>query len=274
MEWTKQVSGRAGGGGWRDDLPLDPDLPSVLGLDCRQLVMPIHPMFAVRLRVFIDWHSEGGREVIVDPPVDPTARSVFAAMRIDPQIDLGEEEDAIVPVTRMREFAEVEALAERTQEVLEYQLTDVAPLGSATFMAVSELCNNAVDHGANRLGAYAAVGRVSDPRRQVSIAIGDLGIGIPEHIRQAYPEWGDDGWAIAHATKEGVSGTGHPHRGIGFSAVMEAALTNSLHAARMDLLSASGFCRLQSVQETPKVEVFPAARFRRGTWIAYDLVSV
>lgn len=195
-------------------------------------------------------------------------------MCIDPDSTAEPEEDVIVPVTRMKEFGEVEEIAEKTREVLEYQLTDVSPLGEATFMAVSELCNNAVDHGDNSLGAYAAVRRVSNPRRQVSVAIGDIGIGVPEHIRQQYPEWSDDGWAIAHATSEGVSGTGDRHRGIGFSAVMEAALTRSLHAARMDILSASGFCRLQSVQESPKVEVFPASRFRRGTWITYDLVSV
>lgn len=97
---------------------------------------------------------------------------------------------------------------------------------------------------------------------------------MPEHIRQRYPEWSDDGWAIAHATQEGVSGTGNRHRGIGFSAVMEAALTSSLHAARMDILSANGLCRVQNVEEIPKVDVLPAARFRRGTWITYDLVSV
>ncbi len=210
----------------------------------------------------------------VAPPSDPLTRRAFDAMRIDPDRVAAVEDDAIVPVTQMREFNEVELVAERTQEVLEYQLPDVSSLGQATFMAVSELCNNAVDHGENTLGAYAAVRRVSEPRRLVSIAIGDLGIGIPEHIRQRYPEWGDDGLAIAHATREGVSGTGDPHRGIGFSAVMEAALTRFLHAARMDILSAAGFCRLQNVQEVPKVEVFPATRFRRGTWITYDLVSV
>jgi len=42
----------------------------------------------------------------------------------------------------------------------------------------------------------------------------------------------------------------------------------------MDLLSTNGFCRVGTVQERRKVAVFPAARFRRGTWIAYDLISV
>jgi anti-sigma regulatory factor (Ser/Thr protein kinase) len=275
VDWVKEIDPRGGASeGWRDDFPLDHELPDALVIDCSRLEMPLHPMFAVRLRVFVDWHRREGRAVGVVPPAEGEARRVFRAMGIDPELDGDPEADTIVPVTRLEEYREVEETAERTQEVLEYQLHDVSPLGQATFMAVSELCNNAIDHGRNNLGAYLAVRRISEPRRQVSIAISDLGIGIPEHIRQRYPEWGDDGWAIAHATQEGVSGTGDPHRGIGFSAVMEAALTNSLHSARMDILSANGFCRLQSVQETPKVEVFPAARFRRGTWIAYDLVSV
>lgn len=194
-------------------------------------------------------------------------------MSIDPLLPAPPEEDTIMPVTCMREFGEVEEVAERTQEILEYQLPDVSPLGHAAFMAMSELCANAIDHGENDLGAFAAVRRVTDPKRQVTIAIGDLGIGVPEHIRRRYPEWSDDGWAIAYATRESVSGTNNPHRGIGFSSVFEAALTSSLHAGRMDILSASGFCRVQTVQESPKIEVLPATRFRRGTWITYDLVS-
>ena len=141
-------------------------------------------------------------------------------------------------------------------------------------MAVSELCGNAIEHGKNPFGAYAAVSRISEPRKQVSIAVCDLGIGIPEHIRQRFPEWGDDGYAIAHATEQYVSGTGDPHRGIGFSEVFESALTSALHGARMDIHSANGFFRLQVVQEQRKPEVFPAAQFKRGTWISYDLVSV
>lgn len=275
MDWVKEVGPNGGASeGWRDDFPLEHTLPQTLGVDCSQLRLPIHPMFAVRLRIFIDWHRAEGRRVVVTPPAEPTAKKRFGAMAIDSELGGEPEDDTVVPVIGMKEFHEVEDVAERMQEVLEYQLPDVSALGQAAFMAVSELCNNAVDHGQNPLGAYAAVQRVTEPRRQVSIAISDLGMGVPEHIRQRYPEWSDDGWAIAYATEENISGTGKDHRGIGFSAVFEAALTSSLHAARMDILSASGFCRLQLVQEKRKVEVFPATRFRRGTWITYDLVSV
>lgn len=273
MDWRKELGRRSGDHGWKDDFPLSHVLPDAVVVDCRKLEVPIHPMFAVRLRVFVDWHRLQGRTIEVVPPADSVARRLFDAMRIGDEGD-AQEDDAVLRVTRIREFLEVEEVANRTKEILEYDLQDVSVLGEATFQAVSELCGNAIEHGANPLGAYIAVRRIADPRRQISVAIGDLGMGIPEHIRQQYPDWTDDGYAIARATDEHVTGTGHPHRGIGFSSTFEAALTRSLHGAQMDILSAAGFCRLQIVQENRKIETFPASRFRRGTWMTYDLVSV
>jgi hypothetical protein len=272
MEWRKELGQRSGEAGWKDDFPLSHALPEAVVVDCGKLRAPIHPMFAVRLRVFVDWHRLQERTVEVIPPRDPAASALFEAMRMGEE-EAAKEDDAVLPVTKMTEFLHVEEVAMRTQQILEYHLPDVSALGEATFEAVSELCGNAVEHGRNPLGAYVAVRRMTDPRRRISIAISDLGMGIPEHIRQRYPEWDDDGFAIARATTEGVSGTGHPHRGIGFSSTFEAALTASLHAAQMDIRSASGLCRIQAVQEQPKIETIPGPRFRRGTWITYDLVS-
>lgn len=273
MDWRKEVGRRSGQGGWKEDFPLDHRLPDSIELDCRRLETPIHPMYGLRIRVFVDWHRLRGRNVRLIPPNDPQARALFEAMGIGGE-NAHQEDDAILPVTRIEEFLDVEEVANRTQQILEYELPDVSALGQATFMAVSELCSNAIEHGSNPLGGYVAVRRVHEPRRQISIAIADLGIGIPEHLRQRYPEWIDDGWAIAHATEEHVTGTGDRHRGIGFSAVFEAALTRSLHAAQLSILSARGFCRVHLVQEDRNVEVFPTPQFRRGTWITYDLVSV
>jgi hypothetical protein len=277
MEWIKEIGpSGAAHGGMRGDLPLSHDLPAKIGIDCTRLLLPIFPMFGVRLRMFVDWHRHEGREIAILPPEDSFARRLFHSMQIHGDAGSGEEpdEDAVLPVTKLDRHNEAEMVAQRTQEILEYQLTDVSPLGQAAFMAVSELCDNAMDHGKNSIGAYVAVQRFAVPSRQVSIAIGDLGIGIPEHIRQRYPEWSDDSAAIAHATEPTITGTGNPQRGIGFSAVMEAALTASLHAARMNIYSANGFFRLQVIQESRKPEIFPASNYRRGTWITYDLVSV
>jgi hypothetical protein len=274
MTWVKEVGRRGGDGAWRDDFPLDHELPESICLDCGSLELPIHPMLAVRLRTFVDWHEARGRSVEIVPPRDPATRETFSSMGLLGDAPAKTEEDAIMPVTRLAEFQAVEDVSTRIRELLEYQLTDISPLGAAAFMAVSELCGNAVDHGDNPLGAYAAARRIVEPRPTVTIAIGDLGVGIPEHIRRRYPEWREDGWAIAHATDERITGTDDPHRGFGFSAVLEESLTQSLHSARMEILSASGHCRVGVVQESRKVDVFSAARYRRGTWITYDLISV
>lgn len=186
MDWRKEFGRRSGDRGWKDDFPLSHALPDAVVVDCRKLEVPIHPMFAVRLRVFVDWHRLQGRTVEVVPPVDSVARRLFDAMRIGDEGD-AQEDDAVLPVTKIREFLEVEEVAQRTKEILEYDLHDVSALGEATFQGVSELCGNAIEHGANPLGAYIAVRRITEPRRQISVAIGDLGMGIPSTYVSATP---------------------------------------------------------------------------------------
>jgi hypothetical protein len=185
VEWVKKIGQQGGAdGGWKDDLPLNHELPERLDVDCTGLKLPIHPMFAVRLRVFLEWHRQEGRQVEVTLPADAAANRVFRELQIDPRLSHDRAEgdnDAILPVTQVAEAFEVEGIARVTREILEYQLTDVSPLGQAAFMAVAELCDNAIDHGKNALGAFVAARRVLEPRRQVSIAIGDLGIGIGTH---------------------------------------------------------------------------------------------
>jgi len=282
-EWSKKIR-RTGGaeGGWREDFPLNREMPEELIVDCEALEPPVYSLFWLRLRTFLDWHHAQGRSLSVIPPANDQARESFDQMQVvdTSYVELrGDEKPsthtgiAILPVTRIADYTTVETAAERAREILEYRYTDVSPLGQACYMALSELCANAIEHGRNDLGAYVAIQRFSEPRPQVSIAISDLGIGIPEHIRQRYPEWFDDSFAIAHAMDPQISGTGHPHRGNGFPETFEAALVSSLSAARLDVHSASGFVRTQIVQEKRKVDTFPAAAFKRGTWIAYDLVS-
>lgn len=54
-EWRKTI-GRSGGwdGGWRDDFPLDAELPGRVILDLKELDPPIPAVLLVRLRIFID----------------------------------------------------------------------------------------------------------------------------------------------------------------------------------------------------------------------------
>jgi hypothetical protein len=283
MRWEKGLSRRAAhDGGWREDFPLGHDLPEDILVDCGALELPLYPLFIVRLRTFLEWHHARGRSLAVIRPRDAAARRVFIALGVTEGLPVtvdgtsapADEDMAVVlPVTPLREFADVEAVASRTRELLEYQLPEVSALGHASYMAVSELCANAVEHGTNTLGSFVAASHFKEPRPQVSIAIGDLGVGIPEHLRQRYPEWFDDCFARAQSFQPGISGTGDPHRGNGFTETFEAALASAGTAARVDLHSANGFVRAQFYGDIKKLEPFPAARFRRGTWISYDLVT-
>jgi anti-sigma regulatory factor (Ser/Thr protein kinase) len=281
VEWVKPISPRDAREAWRSDLPLSPDLPEHLVLDLRE-VDDVHPMFALRLRVFADWHMAQGRAVDFLPPRTAAAGALLDALQLRAPaqptgfVDLPDQpagDRAIVPITRLRDETAVEEVGRLVREIVEYRLTDVAALGAACHMAVSELCGNAVEHGANPQGAYVAVLRSVTPRRRVSIAVADLGIGIPEHLRRQYPELSDDDHAIALAMQPRTTGTGRSNRGNGFSETFEAALASSLHALRIEIHAANGFVRREVVHERDKTETFPAARYKRGTWIVYELLT-
>ncbi len=74
-------------------------------------------MFALRSRVFVDWHRAAGREVFVLPPADAKAKEMAQALAIDAQVSSAEFSDVILPATPLREFADVEVVAERTREI-------------------------------------------------------------------------------------------------------------------------------------------------------------
>ncbi len=282
-EWTKPLGSHAGeGGGWREELPLSTALPSRLVIDATRLG-PCHPMFLLRLRTFVDWHLSAGREVNIVAPERAETRRQFESVRLTagwpsqvcPGITPQEGPDqAVVPVTRVVNPTQIDDLAAAARELVHYHLTDVSILGDALHMALSELSANALEHGRNEHGAYVVVQRFTEPRRMIVLAVSDLGIGIPEHLRQQYPEWSDDAFAIAQAMKWGVTGTGDRHRGNGLAETLDRALTTSLHAATLDVQSARGFLRTQVVQGNIKHDPIPPTQFRRGTWISYSLVSV
>ncbi len=130
---------------------------------------------------------------------------------------------------------EIPGIINRISEILEnkeYRLRERA----AICATLSEICANAVEHGASPFGAYAAVqayqhivsGRHGGPRsrerrgEEVLIAIADGGVGVRETLSRN-PEYVEltqtDNDALRHALKMGVSGTGEIGRGGGLAVV-------------------------------------------------------
>lgn len=129
MDWVKEIGPSGAQGGMRGDFPLSHELPAKIGVDCRQLRQPIHPMFCVRLRVFVDWHLHEGREVTVLPPTDPSAQRLFRAMQVDGTVDREDVEDAVLAVTKLDRHNDAELVARRTQEILEFSYKTSPHLG-------------------------------------------------------------------------------------------------------------------------------------------------
>jgi histidine kinase/DNA gyrase B/HSP90-like ATPase len=124
---------------------------------------------------------------------------------------------------------EIPDIINRISEILEnkeYRLRERA----AICATLSEICANAVEHGASPFGAYAAVQAyhhiVSGGRErrgeEVLIAIADGGVGVRETLSRnsKYAEFTKtDNDALRHALKMGVSGTGEIGRGGGLAVV-------------------------------------------------------
>lgn len=279
------IGSSCGADGFRHDLPLDRDLEPPVVVDATAL-RECHPMLALRLRMFIDWHGLAGHAVRVLPPTHEETAQRLADMGVAsglaPDVlqlptPSAARRDEVLPIVSFRDHIAVEDAARDAVELLQRQTDPFGSWGDALYMAIGELCDNALQHGKNDLGGYLAADRVLDPRREMRLAIADLGIGIPEHIRAHHPEWHDDTAAITRALVRGVSGTGDPHRGNGFAEVFEAALQTDLvrssSGADVDIRSGYGRVGVRIFGQSEVPEPRQVDQARRGTWITYTVTT-
>jgi hypothetical protein len=245
-------------------------------------------MFLVRLRLFLDWHLALGHSVSLNPPSDDEVARHLSDMRLfdglpaelaAPLPAAADVREDLLPLRRLTGYNDVEDAADDAVEVLRGQARPLAAWGNALLMAVGELCENALQHGRNDLGAYyVAADRIEGNQRCFRLAIADLGIGIPEHIRARYPEWQDDTAAITQVLERGVTGTSDPHRGNGFAEVIDSAVQNELvraaSAATIDIRSAHGHVSVELIGGHVLPVGWSVERPRRGTWITYTVLTV
>lgn len=225
-------------------------------------------MFLLRLRIFLEWHARAGRQLALIAPRDRAARAQLAALDVlggvavehDLPRDAVNRDLAVVPLTRISDHDEIESMATDALVLLEDRLTDVSPLGKACHMALSELCANALYHGGN---AATGRGRHRGPRRRNPRA---PAAAVPRMARRR----------VRHRAGAGVRRhrDRRPAPRNGLPETLDAALTSTLHAARLDLYSARGFLVTEIVQGSKKMTPFPSPEYKKGTWISYELQSV
>lgn len=274
-----------GAGGYRRDFPLERNLDWPIVVDATKLGHS-HPMFLVRLRLFVDWHLAAGHEISVRPPTTEAGAQQWADMRMSENwpASVGAnveptrpQNSALLAITRLTSWHDVEDATAAATDLLGEQVPALALWGDATHMAISELCDNAIQHGNSDLGAYVAADRVDDPQPCFRLVVADLGIGIPEHIRAHHPEWQNDTAAITRALERGVTGTGDPHRGNGIAEVLDlgqaAQVRRAMSELRVDIRSAKGRVGVRLVDGRVLPEALPTEP-RRGTWVTYEVRTV
>ena len=260
---------------------LDADLRGAdeVVLDVGDLV-GLHPLFAVRLALWMERWRHVGCRIEVKEPRDEATRRVFRAFRLGKDIgDVREalvENDAevIIRPTRLGELTEVDQLADKLSQPLIDHFDDVAVVRDAVLMAINELCQNAVEHGASDAGCVVAASRGEvDGMSQIMLGIGDYGIGIPTHIRRTHPDFVVDEHAIGQALEEGVSGTRQPHRGNGFTWVLRETLSSAASSAEMFIRAGQGGFQREIVDARVKDDGWNVPS-TQGTWIACDWTTV
>ncbi len=228
----------------------------------------VDPLFLLRLRGFIDWHCSNGHEVHVVRPGSADVRDYLARMGLNRDLpdacrcDFGairstERSEVLIPIRRLRSTLDSDALDDELGALYSAYFTGtLGRLAEAFTRTVSEMCDNATSHGSSKVGVAYVTAQRYMPRRCV-VAIGDLGIGIPDHIRKAFPDLTDDDDAIRVATKEGFTATGSPHRGIGYQYVIDGLKETKVPMGELRIWSGQGRFR---------VEVRDGTQIRRRAW--------
>lgn len=278
------VPERAGAdAGWGGDLHCLPSEHDDIVVDLSSLRFAV-PSFLLRLRSFIDWHCIQGTSVEVLMPDNPDVNHYLMRMRLGRDLPRQatltdalhvQEHDrgsVLIPLTRLASLPDVDQLDYDLQGLMSAHFSqgNMPQLAKTFHQAVAELCGNAAEHGGDsRIGAYIAAQRYQNSR--CSLAISDLGIGVPTHLRQRYASWSDE-HALEKVTEPGVSGVvDDPHRGYGLAYVLEAAERSALRSATVQIRSGSAMATAQVVGNRTTRQAQSRSGDLPGTWLAVEL---
>jgi hypothetical protein len=272
----------AGSTDWGEWVALCEPPPSVVQLDLTEL-HSIDPLFLARLRAFIDWRCSVGDEIDLVKPREPSVCAYLERMHLASDLPPGclcewetsgrsERSDVLIPIRRLRSPADGDELEQELGGLyLAHFEGALSGLAEAFTRTIGEISDNATTHGCSSVGtSYVAAQRYEHDR--CVLAVGDLGVGIPEHMRRTFPDLQDDGEAIREATKEGVSGTGDPLRGVGYQYVIDGLKETKVPRGELCVWSGKGRFGVETqngIQERRRA--WSVEEATAGTWVRLEL---
>ena len=165
---------------------------------------------------------------------------------------------AVLPLTRFSTEADVERLENTVYDRLLAPGSPAPDLTALVSGHFAELAANAVQHARSPIGAVGSVaaGAIGG-ETQIAIVVADAGIGIAPSLRQdpLHLDAAANDWiALVHATRELVSGTGDPSRGLGLyeaaAIAMSPGIALTIHSGA-GMLHISGQAGLSAHKSAP-----------------------
>ena len=135
----------------------------------------------------------------------------------------------LLEVSLVRECADIHRAVARIKaraDVLLVSRLGYSGLAADRFtVALSEVCQNVVDHSGSPGLALAQCYQRAGGETEIRLAVADVGIGVRTSLSPRYAaghagSW-DDRAAIKLAFRPGITGTGNPDRGLGLAAVAD-----------------------------------------------------
>lgn len=227
---------------WGERLPLRATACDGVLVDLADVAFAA-PTLALRLAASAV-HAAAGTDFQVVAPASKRVRRYLASAGLSGLLGLADDppgEAMLLPITRIAHPDDVEQAGERLQSALATRLPcQLAPCADALMLALSELCDNACTHGKSEHGAFLMAHR--DSQERLLLAVGDLGVGIPEHLSSALHgtlQKGEEGRLIAQALRPGVSGAS-VDRGNGLPRIIETVRELALPRAELAIWSGAG----------------------------------
>ena len=162
----------------------------------------------------------------------------------DRGIGARDDQKTILPITRFETAADASDVTNRAFARLQSANLGAANLTSLVTELFSELALNAAEHSESKVGAFGCLQFYEfEGGSRFTCTVADGGIGVFASLcrNEALRSRVSYDWdALELAVRERVSGTGHPHRGIGLYGVSE-----DVRRPESSLLLHSGFGSLE-----------------------------